>query len=127
MGKLKSVIIAVFLLSVALPLAGASDKGSKSSSKPIADANQFSGESKKAYELAAKHEDVIKNVKCHCGCMESLKHKGLHTCFETDHGDHCVSCRAEIFRVAELKEQGKSNSEIVKQIDKEFGNKEHHH
>jgi hypothetical protein len=119
-----SRFVAVLLLIFAFPLVGLAEK---TPDKPIADPQQFEGESREAYELAVKYAEVIKGVKCHCGCMNSLKHKGLHTCFETDHSSHCVSCRAEMFRVAELKKQGKSNKEISKQIDKEFAKLPHQH
>src|SRR4051812_7522104 len=85
--------------------------------KPILPAKKFKGDTARAYELAAKYSSTLPQIKCHCGCMKNLKHSSLHSCFEGKHGDVCQMCRAEVFKVAELKDQGKSDEEISKLID----------
>ena len=107
-----------FLLIVALCLPGPAPAGEKL--KPIMSAKEFTGDSRRAYELAAKYASTLPHIKCHCGCMEHMHHMSLHDCFSGDHGDECHMCRAEVFRVAELKYQGKSDDEVAKVIEAEF-------
>jgi hypothetical protein len=69
---------------------------------PILPADQRVGENFRypyqvhAYELAAKIPGVINQLPCYCYC-ERIGHKSLHTCYESDHGAHCVVCMKEVF------------------------------
>ena len=69
---------------------------------PILPADQRVGENFRypyqvhAYELATKIPVVITQLPCYCYC-ERIGHSSLHTCFESDHGAHCVVCMKEVF------------------------------
>jgi pyruvate/oxaloacetate carboxyltransferase len=55
--------------------------------RPVADASQFFGQVRAAYEAAKKHPDVLDKLYCWCKCSnEPFNHKSLLSCFVDDHG-----------------------------------------
>src|SRR4051812_9365489 len=76
-------LILTSLMAVAIPLGAAEPVEAKSAAKlkPIMNAKEFTGETRKAYELAKKYATTLPHIRCHCGCMETMHHKSLHDCF----------------------------------------------
>lgn len=66
---------------------------------------------RKAYELAAKHSDVIYQLPCMCHC-ERVGHTSLRSCFESLHGAGCYVCMKEVFYTDLQRKKGKSARQI---------------
>ncbi|MGG3282296.1 PCYCGC motif-containing (lipo)protein [Paenibacillus solani] len=76
--------------------------------------------------------DVIKEIKCYCGCMdeETGYHDSLRRCFIaenkdgevkwTDHGAQCGICLTELQDAKRLHDEGKSVDEIKEFIDNKY-------
>lgn len=83
------------------------------------------------YAAVEDVENILKEVKCYCGCMDnSAIHDSLHRCFIagqdekgvkwTDHGAQCGTCLAELEDAKRLKDEGKSLQEIKDFIDNKY-------
>lgn len=88
--------------------------------KPTLDPTQFFGDARKAYAAAKEIPAVFAQLPCYCYCDESLGHKSLHTCYESDHSSHCVTCINEGIMAQELHKQGLSTSQIRDRINEKF-------
>ncbi|MDP3772672.1 MAG: CYCXC family (seleno)protein [Gemmatimonadales bacterium] len=75
----------------------------------------------RAYTAAAQNAQVIDGLYCHCGCKESINHRSLLTCFETDHGSACDICMEEVELAARMHGQGATLDQIRQEIDKQYG------
>lgn len=92
------------------------------------------GESKQviyAYQVAAKHIELLDHIPCYCGCSTSAGHKNNKNCFIKDvskegqitwdsHGVTCGVCQQIAIESAQLKKQGKSDFEIRSFIDSKY-------
>ncbi|GAB6926392.1 PCYCGC domain-containing protein [Paenibacillus sp. JCM 10914] len=84
------------------------------------------------YATVSEVEDIIKEIKCYCGCMdeENGYHDSLHRCFIaestdgevkwTDHGAQCGICLTELQDAKRLQDEGKSIEEIKQFIDNKY-------
>src|SRR5882724_9384263 len=41
------------------------------------------------YDIARQIPETLDGLYCHCHCKESLGHRSLLTCFQSEHGSHC--------------------------------------
>lgn len=84
-----------------------------------------------SYAAVGEIEDILKELKCYCGCMDNEKlHDSLHRCFIaekndkgvkwTDHGAQCGTCLAELQDAKRMKDEGKSIEEIRTFIDNKY-------
>jgi hypothetical protein len=83
---------------------------------------------KLAYQAAALLPDTLRWIPCYCGCGDSAGHKSNFNCFIhelrqdgtvvwDDHGTRCDICMSIALKTAQLKSQGKSDSDIRRFID----------
>ncbi|MGM1046944.1 MAG: PCYCGC motif-containing (lipo)protein [Bacillota bacterium] len=84
-----------------------------------------------SYATVGDLEDILKELKCYCGCMDDGKlHDSLHRCFIaeknddgvkwTDHGAQCGICLSELQDAKRLKDEGKTIEEIKNFIDNKY-------
>lgn len=85
-----------------------------------------------SYAAVGELEDILKELKCYCGCMDDEKklHDSLHRCFIaeknnegvkwTDHGAQCGTCLSELQDAKRLNGEGKSIEEIKDFIDNKY-------
>jgi hypothetical protein len=72
----------------------------------------FTGNVKKAYQVAKEIPQTLAQLPCFCNCDRSVGHKSLHSCFEDEHAAGCGICTDSALIASELKQQGKSDAEI---------------
>lgn len=79
------------------------------------------------YEAAVADREAFTQVRCYCGCEESLAHRHLLDCFERPeggwerHATGCAVCIAEADEVVEQRAAGTPLDEIVRRIDNRYG------
>ena len=84
-----------------------------------------------AYRAAAAIGDTLQWIPCYCGCGESAGHKSNLACFIhevkpdgsvvwDDHGTRCGVCVHIVLKSAQMKAEGKSDTDIRKQIDASY-------
>ncbi|WP_054958020.1 PCYCGC motif-containing (lipo)protein [Paenibacillus dakarensis] len=84
-----------------------------------------------SYASVGEIEDILKDLKCYCGCMDNGKlHDSLHRCFIaeknddgvkwTDHGAQCGTCLSELQDAKRMNDEGKSMDEIRDFIDNKY-------
>jgi hypothetical protein len=72
----------------------------------------FTGNVKKAYQVAKEIPQTLAQLPCFCECDRGHGHKSLHSCFEDEHAAGCGICTDSALLASELKQQGKSDAEI---------------
>ncbi len=72
---------------------------------------QFTGKVRKAYQVAKDIPQTLTQLPCFCYC-DTIGHKSLHSCYESDHSAGCTVCVDSALIADELKKQGVSDSEI---------------
>ncbi|QCT03459.1 hypothetical protein E6C60_2747 [Paenibacillus algicola] len=83
-----------------------------------------------AYGDVGALKEILKEMKCYCGCMEDNDHDSLLRCFVadereegiqwSDHGALCGICLSELQDVKRLHGEGKTVEEIRSFIDKKY-------
>ena len=79
--------------------------------KPTLPPEQFTGEVRKAYQVAKEIPETLTQLPCFCYC-DTRGHKSLHSCYEDDHATGCTVCRDSAILAGDLKRQGLSDAEI---------------
>lgn len=94
--------------------------------------SNYTDNTQATYATVGELEDIIKEIKCYCGCMdeETGYHDSLHRCFIaenkdgevkwTDHGAQCGICLTELQDAKRLHDEGKSVEEIKEFIDNKY-------
>lgn len=83
---------------------------------PILSADQFTGRAREAYQAASMIPQTIAQLPCFCYCDESVGHKSLHSCYESDHSSHCTICQDEAILAVQFKKRGLSDAQIRERI-----------
>jgi len=81
----------------------------------------FTGNIRLAYQVAKDIPETLAQLPCYCHCDRSHGHKSLHSCFESEHGENCGICIGEALMAYNLQKQGRSVSEIRRQIIVAYG------
>lgn len=82
---------------------------------------RFFGQARLAYQVAREIPQTLAQLPCYCYCDETLGHKSLHSCYETDHSASCATCVNEALLAYRLqKEQGLTAPQIRERINAEF-------
>ena len=90
-----------------------------------------SEEIRTVYGIAAQIQDVLSWIPCYCGCGDSAGHKNNLNCFINearedgsiewdDHGTRCGVCLTIAVESAQMKQDGKSLTEIRSAIDEKY-------
>lgn len=88
---------------------------------PTLNPEQFVGKARRAYEIAKEIPETLAQLPCYCYCDQGFGHKSLHTCYESDHSAHCVTCVDEALMAYQLqKEQKLSPAKIREKIIDQF-------
>ncbi|HWO96826.1 MAG TPA: PCYCGC motif-containing (lipo)protein [Bacillus sp. (in: firmicutes)] len=83
------------------------------------------------YQAAAKHQELLENIPCYCGCGESAGHTSNYDCFVydnkengavvwDDHGTRCGVCLEIAAESIVDYSEGKSIKEIRQTIDAKY-------
>ncbi len=85
---------------------------------PTLDPAQFKDRVREAYQVARDNPQVLAQLPCFCYC-DTIGHKSLHSCYEDDHSTGCTVCIDSALTAKVLTKEGKSPSEIPREIDRE--------
>jgi uncharacterized protein with PCYCGC motif len=77
--------------------------------------NEFFGKAREGYAAAKAIPEILAQLPCYCHCDQSLGHKSLHTCFESDHASHCVICIDEALLALKLQKEDHLSPEQIRQ------------
>jgi hypothetical protein len=99
--------------------------GNKGPVKLIAtlDPAQFTGKARAAYQAAKEIPEILVELPCFCGCMESkeLGHKNNLYCFADPHGNICDLCQNIALEAKEMHRKGLPIETIRNNIRKTYG------
>ncbi|MBA3767989.1 MAG: hypothetical protein H0W99_13605 [Acidobacteria bacterium] len=88
---------------------------------PTLPPERFFGSARQAYQVAKEIPQTLAQLPCYCYCDETIGHKSLHSCYETDHSSQCAVCVNEALLAYRLqKEQGLNPAQIRERIIAEF-------
>jgi hypothetical protein len=76
----------------------------------------FAGKARAAYQAAKEIPEVLSQLPCFCGCMDSLKHKSNLYCFADNHGNICDMCQNIALEAQEMHRKGTPVSQIRDKI-----------
>ena len=82
--------------------------------------DQFSGKAKLAYQAAKNIPEILAQLPCYCGCMESIGHKNNLFCFADDHGGECDLCQNIALEAQEMNSKGLPIAQIRENIQKTY-------
>ena len=74
----------------------------------------------KSYDMAREIPEVLDGLHCYCECTESMGHRSLLSCFESEQPSGCWSCNEEMKLAHKLNGAGKTLDEIRKAVDERF-------
>ncbi len=74
-----------------------------------------------AYQIAKEIPQTLDGLYCHCRCKESLRHRSLLTCFQSEHGSGCDICMGEAKMAFDMQQQGRTLQDIRVAIDLAYG------
>ncbi|MEE8422267.1 MAG: PCYCGC motif-containing (lipo)protein [Dehalococcoidia bacterium] len=122
MPRIRTVTVAIVLAAVLAVAAACA--ATPSAVAPAPGQNTSVAE---RYLFVAGHRDVISELPCYCGCMQSAGHDSLFDCYYDDAGTYdphaagCGVCLAEVDIAEALLARGASVPEIRASIDATFG------
>jgi uncharacterized protein with PCYCGC motif len=87
------------------------------------DPAQFTGKARAAYQAAKEIPEVLVELPCFCGCMDSkeLGHKNNLYCFADTHGNICDLCQTIALEAKEMHRKGLPIETIRNNIKKTYG------
>jgi len=87
------------------------------------DPAQFTGKARAAYQAAKEIPEVLVELPCFCGCMDSkeLGHKNNLYCFADSHGNICDLCQTIALEAKEMHRKGLPIETIRNNIRKTYG------
>jgi len=87
------------------------------------DPSQFTGKARAAYQAAKEIPEVLVELPCFCGCMDSkeLGHKNNLYCFADAHGNICDLCQTIALEAKEMHRKGLPIETIRTNIRKTYG------
>lgn len=74
----------------------------------------------KCYDMAREIPEVLDGLHCYCECSESMGHRSLLSCYESEQPSGCWSCNEEMKLAHKLHGEGKTLDEIRKAVDARF-------
>jgi hypothetical protein len=75
----------------------------------------------RAYQIAKEIPQTLDGLYCHCQCKETLRHRSLLTCFQSQHGSGCDICMGEAKMAFDMQQQGRTLQDIRVAIDLAYG------
>ena len=87
------------------------------------DPAQFTGKARAAYQAAKEIPEILVELPCFCGCMDSkeLGHKNNLYCFADSHGNICDLCQTIALEAKEINRKGLPIETIRSNIRKTYG------
>jgi len=87
------------------------------------DPAQFTGKARAAYQAAKEIPEILVELPCFCGCMDSkeLGHKNNLYCFADSHGNICDLCQTIALEAKEMNRKGLPIETIRSNIRKTYG------
>jgi hypothetical protein len=87
------------------------------------DPSQFTGKARAAYQAAKEIPEILVELPCFCGCMDSkeLGHKNNLYCFADPHGNICDLCQTIALEAKEMHSKGLPVETIRSNIRKTYG------
>jgi len=85
--------------------------------------DQFTGKSRAAYQAAKEIPEILAQLPCFCGCLESkeLGHKNNLYCFADSHGNICDLCQTIALEAKEMNRKGIPVEKIRSNIRATYG------
>ena len=74
----------------------------------------------RAYDIAREIPEVLDGLHCYCECDESMGHRSLLSCFESQQAAGCIACQEQALLAQKLHQQGKTLDEIRQATDREY-------
>lgn len=82
---------------------------------------QFTGKTRRAYEVAREIPETLAQIPCYCYCDQGFGHKSLQSCYVDNHSSQCATCVDEALMAYQLqKEQKLSVPQIREKIMERF-------
>ncbi len=88
------------------------------------DPNLFTGDARRAYEIAAHYPALLAQLHCYCGCERDGSMHNLLDCYRSDHGSHCPICIGEALEAERLAKQGVLIEQIRDKLRARYANGE---
>lgn len=82
---------------------------------PTLSPEQFTGETRAAYQVAKEIPVTLAQLPCFCYC-DAIGHKSLHSCYEDDHSVGCGICKVSALMASKLKKEGLSDEQIRERL-----------
>jgi len=76
---------------------------------------QFTGETRAAYQVAKEIPVTLAQLPCFCYC-DAIGHKSLHSCYEDDHSVGCGICKVSALLASKLKKEGLSDEQVRERL-----------
>jgi hypothetical protein len=76
---------------------------------------------REVYTMAARIPGILDGLYCHCDCHERDGLRSLLECFHNEMAGSCGICQGQARLAHEMRQEGKSLSQIRKAIDDEYG------
>jgi hypothetical protein len=83
--------------------------------------DQFSGQTRMAYQAAKEIPAILSQLPCFCGCMQNFGHKNNLYCFKDTHGVECSMCQDIALDAHQMFKNGFSLDRIRESIQSKFG------
>jgi uncharacterized protein with PCYCGC motif len=75
---------------------------------------------KRAFAMAREIPDIADSIYCYCECDQSMGHRSLLACFESEQAVGCGMCKEQMKLVYDLHRKGKTLDEIRAACDREY-------
>jgi hypothetical protein len=86
-------------------------------------ASFFAGDARqyRDYTIAREIPGVLDGVYCYCFCLESMGHRSLLQCFQSQHAAGCDVCLAQAELADQMQREGRNLLEIQAAMDVRLG------
>jgi hypothetical protein len=74
-----------------------------------------------AYQIAQRISVVLDGVYCYCRCHETIGHRSLFQCFQSQHGSDCDICIGQAELAYRMNAEGRTLNEIRAAMDATWG------
>ncbi|HEY2381640.1 MAG TPA: CYCXC family (seleno)protein [Terriglobia bacterium] len=82
----------------------------------------YTGRAREAYQAARDIPEILAQLPCFCGCVDSLGHHNNLYCFADSHGSICDLCQDIALSAQDMHRKGMPISQIRDNIRATYGN-----
>jgi hypothetical protein len=104
-------VIMIGLVWMAIHMTSSSSAESQSNKPPVSlistlSPENYTGRARLAYQAAKDIPEILAQLPCFCGCMDSLGHHNNLYCFADSHGSICDVCQSIALNAQEMHRKG---------------------